>query len=469
MNFIDSLEQKTNVAHTENGALSNASTLNANLDFFSRAGAMRDNVEDAVELFKKAYIEDAQLAVKSLFYMRDIRGGQGERTLFRKCLHTLTPGHALTIAKHISEYGRWDDLFELDMIIVTNIVKEQFIADEKNMADKQPVSLMAKWLPSENTSSKETKERAIALIKALGLKPRQYRKKVSALRAHIKLVEQLMSANKWNIIDFSKVPSVAQKQYMGAFKRHNKERYEQYIEDVTSGKKTMNTSTLYTYDVYEALSKDKKVADAMWKSLPDYTNGQNALVVADVSGSMYGRPMSVSVSLALYFAERNKGAFNGYFMTFSETPQLQKVVGKTLDDKMTMIQNSDWGMNTNLELVFKTLLDTAVEKEASQDELPSTLYIISDMQFDRCIRTEDTNYNNAKKMFEDAGYKLPHVVFWNVNGRNSDAPATKYDKGVTLISGHSQNTFRYAMENKSPIELMEEILNSERYAPIVLD
>jgi hypothetical protein len=470
MNYLNSLRQETNVAFTANGAFSNASTLDANLDFFSRAAAMRGSVSDAVALFEKAFGENPALALKNLFYMRDIRGGQGERTLFRKCLVTLPKEVLVKVIQFVPAYGRWDDLLVLPVEMTAGLIKEQLFKDEIAMALVKPVSLLAKWLTSENASSKTTKSQAIELMKALGFSPKEYRNRIVALRKHIKILEQLMSAGEWSHIDFEKIPSQAHRKHTKAFKTHNKNRYEAYLAEVAEGKKKIKTSTLYTYEVYDLLhSGEKATANAMWKNLPDFTNGKNALVVADVSGSMLGRPMSISVSLALYFAERNAGAFHNYFMTFTDKPQLQKVVGSTLHDKMNNIESAEWGGSTNIMAAFQAILNAAINNKSSQEELPSTLYIISDMAFNTCVSGNNkSNFSAAEKMFEEAGYRLPHVVFWNVNSFDKQVPATKFDNNVTLISGSAQNTFRYAVEGKSPLELMWDVLTAERYSPIAI-
>lgn len=470
MNYLDSLRQETNLALTANGAISNESTLDANLDFFSRAGAMRSNPEEAVDLFVKAFNENPNLALKNLFYMRDIRGGQGEREIFRRCLKILPSSVITKLLKYVPEYGRWEDILMLQTREIIDLIKEQFYKDEALMAANKPVSLLAKWLPSENASSANTKAKALEIIEGFGISAKEYRKRVVALRKYIQLLEQKMSANEWSHIDFEKVPSQAHRRHVKAFKRHNKDRYEAYLAEVAEGKKKIKTSTLYTYEVFDLLySGEKDAANAMWANLPDYTNGKNALVVADVSGSMCGRPMSISVSLALYFAERNKGPFNGYFMTFSDEPKLQKVSGATLSARMDSISRAEWGMSTNIEAAFKAILSAAVKQEVSQEEMPSTLYIISDMAFNECVEDRSlTNFKNAEKMFAEFDYKLPHVVFWNVNAFDKQSPATKHDKHVTLISGSAQNTFRYAVEGKSPMELMNDVLGSDRYLPIAI-
>ena len=473
--FIDSLQKNTNKsARTENNALTNVSTLDPVLDYFSRAGAMRGREDEARALFQRAYAADKNLALKTLFYLRDVRGGQGERSVFRSTLQDLTDDEADKLARFIPEYGRWDDLFYLPLSsnrTIVDIVKSQLEADEANMEAGKPVSLLAKWLPSENASSKRSADMAKRLAKELGWKPSQYRKKVVALRKHIKLLEQQMSSKLWPEIQYDKIPSQAHRKHVKAFKRHDEERYSKFLEQVMTGEKKVNSKTLFTYEIYEMMydyRNNGKTADALWKNLPDYTRGENALVLADVSGSMSGRPMAISVSLALYFAERNKGPFQDYFMTFSAKPMLQKVVGKTLTDRMNSIQRAHWDMNTNIEAAFKAILKAAIDANATQDEMPKVLYIISDMEFDESyIEGNDaTNFETAEHYFKEAGYELPHLVFWTVDQRHDQSPATKFDDKVTLISGASQSTFQYAVAGKTPLESMYDILNSERYAQI---
>ena len=467
MSYLDALKQTTNQAITENGALANKSTLNLVLDFFSLAGAMRGN-DGVIHLFNKAFAEDPKMAVRALFYLRDIRGGQGERDTFRTILKSLDKETQAKVIKYIPEYGRWDDLLVLEAEIIKNMITIQLAQDTKDMEAGKTVSLLAKWLPSENTSSEETKKRAVALMKAMGMKAPAYRKHITKLRKYIKLLEQKMSANQWPEIDYEKIPSQAHRKHVKAFHKHDEDRYSKYLEDVTNGEKKINTSTLYTYEVFDMISRgNTDTANVMWENLPDYTNGTNAIVLADVSGSMSGRPMSVSVSLALYFADRNQGKFNGYFMTFTEQPRLVKVLGNDLASRLANIENREWGYNTNIDLAFKAILDAAVKEGATQEDMPKVLYIISDMQFDQCTGNPSaSNFEHAKATFEAAGYVLPHVVFWNVDARNEQAPATLYDNAVTLISGFSQSTFRYAVEGKTPLELMDSVLNSERYSTI---
>jgi hypothetical protein len=475
--FLDALQKNTSKnARTENGAVTHSATGSDVLNFYALAGAMRDNVKQAKQLFRKALNEDRQLAIRALFYLRDIRGGQGERDLFRELYRELDADTAGKVAAFIPEYGRWDDLFSVPNVpVIVEIVSRQLRVDNTNLEDGKSVSLMAKWLPSENASSKVSRAQARELAAALGLSNKEYRQQVVALRKHIGLLEQAMSEGNWDGIDYSKLPSQASRKHSKAFNRHDNDRFSAFLDAVIKGEAKMNAGTTYTYEVVDMIRKGHtKAADATWSALPDYTNGANALVVADVSGSMGsvsygGGPIDVSVSLALYFAERNKGPFNGYFMTFSERPELVKVSGATLSDKMRNIGTANWGMNTNIQAVFDVILKAAKAAGADATDVPKIVYIVSDMEFDRSTRNSDkTAFENAKKQFEKAGYVLPHIVFWNVNARNTNVPVTKNEGNVTLVSGLSQSTFAQVVQGKTPYESMIDVLNGPRYAQILV-
>jgi len=477
MSFLDELQKNTNkYTLTENGAVTNNSSLDANLDYFSRAGAMRGRTGDTKRMFAKAYASNPLIALRTLFYLRDVRGGQGERDTFRaglKELESIAPEMIKKIISNnwIGEYGRYDDLLAIsDKKAVSEFIKLQLDADAKAYAKGESVSLLAKWLPSENASSKESRKQALEFAELIGWKPSQYRKNIVTLRKYIKLLEQKMSNNEWSEIDYSKVPSQAGRKHVKAFMRHDEKRYREFLGKVDKGEAKINTSTLYTYEVFDLVkSGQNEVANTMWNNLPDYTNGTDALVIADVSGSMWGRPISVSVSLALYFAEHNKGIFNNKFMTFSSHPEVIDVVGKNLTDKLCFIETREWGMSTNLEAAFDAILNAAVSSGQGNYGMPKVLYIISDMEFDSaCSRPSETIFENAQRKFKEAGLELPHVVFWNVDCRNDQSPATKFDDHVTLISGSSQSTFKYAVQGKTPIELMQEVVNGERYSRITI-
>jgi hypothetical protein len=475
MGFLDELTLQTNRTYTENGAATNISTLDPVLDFFAVGGALRGQPGAFCRLFRLAYRAEPLTALRTLFYLRDVRGGQGERHLFRHGLADLAMLDEPTLRHNlhlVPEYGRWDDVFRFsgDSEIIGELIKETLDADLANLELGNSVTLMAKWLPSENASSPQTKQLAREIIEYLGVTPREYRKTLVKLRSYIGILEQQMSANQWDSIEYAKLPSQAHHKHVKAFNRHSEARYQAYLASVQKGDAKINTGTLFTYEVYNAAmygGPQAKTADVMWENLPDYTQGRNSLVIADVSGSMSGHPMSVSVSLALYFAERNTGPFNGYFMTFSSVPQLVHISGITLTERLSNIQRSKWGMNTNLAAAFDVVLKAAVSVGASAEDIPASLYVISDMEFDQCIRGADVSlFEYARQKYAEAGFTLPHVVFWNVNARQTQAPALGFDGGVTLISGLSQSTFGYVMEGKTPRQLLDDVVNSPRYQPL---
>jgi len=461
--FIDAMYTATSMGETQNGALTFERTESALLDFFAQAGAMRNNKDEALNLFKKAFSEDREKAIKILYYLRDVRGGQGERDLFRICLGWIGDNYQEIFEKiigYVFEYGRADDLF-FDNPKCFEIIKEQLKKDENS---KTP-SLLSKWLPTINASSPTTKAKARFMAKNLGMTEISYRKLVRKIRKQIKVVEELMSAQKWNEINYSSVPSQASRIYKNAFKKHDEKRYDEFIEKAEKGEVKINAKTLYPYQIYKSAHSDySKTLEALWNQLPDYTQGKNALVVADTSGSMTGDPMSVSVSLALYFAERNKGQFKNCFISFSEEPKLHKIQGKNLLDKMNNIELGDVA-NTDLQAVFSLILKTALANNTPADELPETIYIISDMEFDSCTEGT-TNLEAIKSKYVQSGYKIPNMVFWNVNGSGKNLPAQQNEKGVSLVSGFSPVIFKLAVENKTPYQTMMDVINSERYSQI---
>lgn len=465
--LIDGMYKESSYGLTENEALTFIRSGSALLDFYAQAGAMRKNPDQALDLFKKAFAENRLYAVKLLFYLRDVRGGQGERELFRLCLQWLGENYQdifEKIIKFVSEYGRWDDLF-FDNDKCFALIKNQLNED----LNSETPTLLAKWMPTINASSLSTKAKAKFFIGKLGMNDIEYRKKIRAIRKKIKAVEEKMSAKQWSDINYSSVPSQAARIYKNAFKKHDEERYNAFIDKAEKGEVKINAKTLYPYQIYKSVQNDySKTLEALWNQLPDYTQGKNALVVADVSGSMEGDPMTVSVSLSLYFAERNKGQFKDYFLTFSAKPRLQKVQGLTLLDRMNSIENSNWDMNTDLQAVFNLILNTAVKNNTPANEMPETIYIISDMEFDEASPGQ-TNYEVIKEKYENAGYKKPNIVFWNVDARSGkNLPVQKSEQDVALVSGFSPVIFKIAVENKTPEEVMMDTINSERYSKIII-
>lgn len=488
--LLKSLKESENVTETTNGQHAYKSTLNAVLDFYSKGGAFR-NVDESVILntFADSAEEDLELTMRTLFYLRDARGGQGERRVFRTILPFLAESKASeSLRKNlhlVPIYGRWDDLWVLLNTSLKNdvvtLVQKQLDKDVEN----ETVSLLGKWMPSENASSKETKKNATILRKALKMNPKQYRTTLSSLRKKISIVETSMSSKKWSEINYSQVPSRASILYRKAFARNDESRYYDWQNKVSRGEEKINASVTYPYEIFEqyckngykALEKDQTLENA-WKALPNYVDPKmNVLVVADVSGSMScanGRPMAMSVSLASYFAERNtEGPFKDSFMTFSDKPNLCKISKVSVRDTFNGILSSDWGYSTNLEATFNLVLKTAIKNEVKRKDMPDAIVVISDMQFDRFSENTSTMRAISSK-FKEAGYDMPNLVWWNVNAGENGLPVTVNDFGTACVSGGSPTIFK-AFANfletgkiLTPMDMMLETLNSERYSDITV-
>lgn len=409
--------------------------------------------------------------------------------MFRVILKFLAETQEETVKKnlkYVAEYGRYDDLLvlmgtpcEKEML---NLIKEQFDVDIKAMEEKKEVSLLAKWLPSVNTSNERAVLTAKKIAKAFGMNDATYRKKLSSLRAYLKIIENNLREMDYSF-DYEKQPSKATFKYRKAFIRNDGERYKEFLGKVEKGEAKLNASTLAPYELVEPfmqgysmrkLSKEEQASvNATWNSLPDYGTDENAVAVIDTSGSMYcsGKPgaASVALSLGIYFAERNNGYFKNHFIEFSARPQLIEIKGKTFADKLRYVSSFNEVANTNIEAVFDLILKAAVKNKLPQSEMPAKLYFISDMEFDEAVdNAELSNFENAKKKFEEKGYKLPDIVFWNVASRNRQQPVTKNDKGVVLVSGCTPRLFSMVASGEmNPLVFMTEVIESERYAKIV--
>mgnify|MGYP003667956653 CR=1 FL=1 len=476
--LLSAIEDETNVAFTENGALSNATTKSNVLNFFALGGAMRAREDSEIEsMFSLALAEDELLALKTLFYLRDIRGGQGERRTFRVIINFLARVHPEVLRQnldHIVEYGRWDDMLTLLDTPLEQEVLERFATQlGADLKSKTP-SLLAKWLPSVNASSAATKRYAHKVMNHIEWTSKTYRKNLSHLRSLLDVVEKKTCANQWSEINYEHVPSRAGLMYSKAFSKHDATRYVKYLEDVKKGDKKINASTLYPYDIVEKCLEGNAPdnVDVLWNALPDYcadNPSTNGIVVADVSGSMHGRPMAVSVSLAMYFAERNEGLFKDSFITFSESPSIQKVQGHDIQAKVRNLEQTAWGFNTDLQAVFNLVLNTAVKNKMAKAEMPNVIYIISDMQFDQaCSNNEKSNFAVVKDKYEGAGYKMPKLVFWNVNATANEVPVTKDEINTVLVSGCSPVIFKTVMSGTSPYKVMLSTLNQERYSVVTV-
>lgn len=495
--MLNELKKESNLTLTENGAVTYASTKSDCLDFFSTAGALRQADEhDIINRFIKAYTEDKDTALKILFFARDIRGGLGERRLFRTVLTCLADYDPAVVRKNlvlISRYGRYDDLLSLmgtaceaDAVAV---IRAQLQKDIMAYREGSSVSLLAKWLPSVNTSNATQTALGKKIARACGMKESEYRRTLSSLRKEIRIIENNLREKDYSF-DYEKQPSRALFKYKKAFMRNDAERYRAFITAVSKGSARMNVDNVYPYELVDpylqfgffrgrnrcfmrAVSDEEKdVLNTAWRALPDYESGENALAVIDTSGSMYytgsPKPASVALSLGLYFAEHNRGEFAHHFITFSAKPQLIELKGDSFVDRLRYAASFNEVDNTDIEAVFRLVLRTAVRNHIPQEEMPAKLVIISDMEFDCCtVNASLSNFENAKRLYEEAGYKLPQLVFWNVQSRNRRQPVQMNEKGVALVSGCTPRLFSMvAGEIADPFTFMMEVIGSERYACI---
>jgi len=482
--YIDFFENEANKTLTENSAVTYKTTMSDCLDLFASAGALRNAEDDEIKKrFTRAFYEDKDLALKIAFYARDVRGGLGERKFFRIILEWLaknSPSSIIKNIKFIPEFGRYDDIFSLfnssceeDAL---NFIKSEL---QKDIENENP-SLLAKWLPSINASDKIARRQARKISKFLGMDYKKYRQTLTDLRKKIKILENNLREKDYTF-DYSQQPSKAMLKYRNAFIRNDNERYEKFLEDVSIGKAKLNTGTLTPYEIIlplvgqrkEFSPEELKSIDVTWNAQEDFTGGENAIAVVDGSASMYRvdgmiSPIAVALSLGIYFAERNKGEFKNHFITFSENPQLVRIKGETIFEKINYCKTFNEMANTDIQKVFELILNTAVKNKLPQSEMPSTVYIISDMEFDYCAENSDlTNFEYAKKIFNENGYELPKLIFWNVDSRNNQQPVTMNEQGVALVSGTSPRIFSMITAgNVTPMEFMLQTLNSPRYEMI---
>lgn len=500
MNFLNHLKAEANQAYTENGALTHASSGTDCLDLFFRAGGMRKADETAIaNAVIRAYAEDPEKTMKILFFVRDVRGGLGERRFFRTAMRTLAAIAPDAVCRNlplVAEYGRFDDLCAL---LGTSceaqalaVIREQLQADCTGMTNGEPVSLLAKWLPSVNASSAETRAAGKTVAKAMGMSEKQYRHTLSALRNYTDIIENRLRVCDYTF-DYGKQTSGAMFKYRKAFIRNDGERYQAYLGAVERGEAIMHADTLYPYDIVhacgdpsqkqwcvfrktDALSEaERRSLDAAWRNLPAYgADAENTLAVVDGSGSMYTnccspRPIDAALSLGIYFAEHCKGAFANHFITFSMHPKLVEVRGRDIAEKVWNAASHNECMNTDLEAVFDLILRTAVQNRIPQQEIPKRLIIISDMEFDMCITggNRQTLYDAMRQNYAAHGYKLPEIVFWNVASRHQNIPVSRSETGAALVSGASPAIFDMVIgEEISPEIVMNRIIGSERYAKI---
>lgn len=483
--FID----EHNLKLTENGATAKSSA-NAGslLDLFSVAGSLRSRPQAVTQMFEEAYAEDALLAAKLAFYTRDVREGLGEREAGRLMFRSMAKNHPDAMRKNlrmIAEFGRYDDLCELlDTPVkedVLRLLHEQLGKDLAAMKEGKPVSLLAKWLPSVNASSRRTVRRARRIAEAFGLNEREYRHTLSALRSYLNVTEVRMSAKEYELIDYEAVSSNAMNRLRAAFFRNDAARYDAYLKSVQKGTKRIHAGTLFPYDIVYKYMKEMgwymggsrpytrpdEVLEAQWEALPDYVGtDENTLVMVDVSGSMSGLPMATSIGLGIYFAERNRGVFANRIMLFSERPILITLYGETLAEKLNEIADLPIGYNTDLEAAFNNVLFEAVRLNVPQSQLPARIVVISDNEIDSLRYQVRWNFvDEMKHRFEEAGYTMPDLILWNVASRQNTFLADGSSENVQFCSGQAASVFKTFINSlhMTPYEYMISVLNSPRY------
>lgn len=505
MNFWESLKETNNRRETENGAIGYKTTGNALLDLNFSIPKLREMTESEIISVSLDALRDTDinLFLKWIFYVRDIRQGLGERKIFRALFSHIVSSiddyrSKVALITLISEYGRWDDvLYLLNIPVVRDAaivpIMDQLYTDVDNMKNELPVSLLGKWIPNINTHNPVKRELGRHIAGWLGWSLSKYRKTVSALRKYIDVVEVKMTNNEWDSINYNTVPSKANLLYSDAFMRHDEDRRSKWLEDLVKGKDgvKVNSGVSFPHEILYKLrtnSYDSDTVDLcneMWKALPSVTDspcrtivlrdGSSSMLVNHVPGSNI-TAYDVATALTIYFAERMKGEFHNKFITFSRVPEEVDLNGLTrLSSKFEYCKRFNDAENTNIDLVFKTILKTAVYHKLKQEELPDTILIVSDMEFDRCVK-DSSGYILEPRLFDEISdqyaaycYKLPRLVFWNVSNRSGAIPMIKNDLGVVLVSGYSINIINMILSGKTdPMESLLDVLMSKRYEPVRL-
>ena len=468
--LVDALTRNL-VATTANGAVTQETSLSKCVDLFFLAGASRRISEtEIIQAFCEARAENKQLAWRIVLWARDCRGGAGEKRFFR-VIGKFALEHFSDEWDHIAiavpEVGSWKDLFLIEEPTKNNL---NFLAIQ--LQENKNKGLLAKYFPRKG-------KWFTAMHKYLGWTPKALRK---FLVSETKVVEHAICKNQIGLINYSTVPSVAMNRYKNLFDRKDGSRFNTYIQDVLDGKSKINSSVLFPNDILSPLvsgdryrfgadSDEVSAIQAQWNALPDYMEDctDRVLPLCDVSGSMHGLPMEVSVALGLYISERNRGVFKDAVMTFSADPEMHHITGRSIEERVNSLMHADWGMNTNLQKTFQVILDTAVNNCLPESEMPNKLLIISDMEFDQC--GTQTNLEGIRDQYEVAGYTLPEIVFWNVNGRPNNVPARSNDQGIGLVSGFSPAILKTILAGQviNPVQLMRDAVDIERYSNITRD
>ena len=491
MSFFDAMKNTASneIQYTENGAAGYVTTGKNIVDMFFKISSYRNMSDCAIKQdFAKVYAENPALAVKFAFYIGDIREGLGERRAFKNIVSWLASVENFdNLIKYIPEFNRFDTLFvlrgtELEEKMVKFVQKQ---LKEDRQSDHP--SLLAKWMPSINTSSEKTKELGRWFASQLGMDERKYRKTLSAIRKKLELVESKMCANEWDKVNYEHVPSKANLNYKDAFLKHDEDRRRKFLDKALKGEAKINSGVNFPHDIVHKYgrypSRKDDAIEVLWKNLKNTLTdaASNILVVRDGSGSMTSTiggttvsALDVATALSVYFAERQSGPFKNKFITFSSCPKLVDLSNNdTLFSKLRTCSAYTECSNTNIEATFDLVLQTAVANKMKQEEIPDLL-IVSDMEFDYATcdcygGAEVTLFKRIANKFAAHGYKLPKLIFWNVMSRTGTIPMKENEAGVGLVSGFSTNVIKAVLSNElDPYKAIVKILNTPRYENIVL-
>lgn len=454
-------------ARTENGAVTHASSGEATLDMFSQMGAMRNNQSGFMELFNRAVKQNPELAVRALQYLRDVRGGIGERKLFRNAVTELIKHHkdyALRLLPKIPVIGRWDDVL---VYFGTNLEKDALGLIFAGLADESTRALVAKWMPHNSRN-----ENFKVIRRALGVSPKELRKLFSS---YAKVVETDITEGNFDNIDYEKLPSRAAARYQKLFLNKGGEKYQKYVQSLQKGTAKVNATTLTPADVLVATRHGvASVAQAQWEALPDYMNGnsENILCMTDVSGSMtcenFGavNALDIGVALSIYCAERDNGIFKDKLMAYSTNPFFIDISGgNTLKEKENIVRKHVEYGSTNLQKAFNEIVNLAVKHNLSQEDLPSKVIVFSDMEFDSVFGYK-TNFEAMNQVFTEHGYTAPQVIYWKLAARSTNNYTNRMtDKRVAMVGGFSAATLKSVLggEDLTPLGVMLKAILDSRY------
>eukprot|EP01129_Flabellula_baltica_P000324 TRINITY_DN10351_c0_g1_i1.p1 TRINITY_DN10351_c0_g1~~TRINITY_DN10351_c0_g1_i1.p1 ORF type:complete len:500 (+),score=119.94 TRINITY_DN10351_c0_g1_i1:56-1555(+) len=479
---------------TENGATSFSTTGSARVDlFFKTVRGVRADL--LIPLIENSWNENEEHTLKILFNTRDCRGGKGERDIFLLGMQWLANTDleiALKALPLVPEYGRWDDLIKLFVVEkfqekILEIITERIELDITLAADNKPISLLSKWMPTENGKLDKITHFVSRYCARSGITKKAYRKdKITPLRNFLNLVETKMCNGEWDNIEFQKVPSCAMKKYRKAFTARQPERFAAYLESVQRGEVEIKAKQLFPHELVDEYFKQvlgrgtpdiEPVLEEQWKVLQEQVREMGdfgkSIWMSDMSGSMSGVPMLVAATLALLCCPLSQEPYSNKVMTFATNPVFCTVEGETLRDRVVdmytkMSPSSMWGGSTNLQAVFDLILNTAVENNLPAELMPTSLYIISDMQFNQAFPGV-SNDEAVRIKFEQAGYPCPKIIYWNVRANTMDFPVGNLNSiDTALISGFSPALLKAVLNSTdfTPISILEDTLNDPRYDPI---